>query len=619
MTGGLRESMETELSSLVTQIMPRLPYGVIPNGLNPAKLLLESTLEDNDDLDPVIAMTRRGVRDSFLGSLAKIVHERMAEICSLTEPGEKRREALKQELRECLAGSFELFWGTLEALVRDPLPLDPKRPLDYLATNEDLALAFIQTAQESPQIDNLNQRIGEQCSRHPRRPINNFRGASIPNPIPLFEQFGLQCKEISGSHEHNVYGALMTALAELTQEATQDKQTAYFTPGARKAWLSVFDVLRKRYPSLRVYGTPHEYIAMLQDRNYCRVVDGDLEGESDEDELKISQRLLEAMSGDTLREQPVVFLSSVRRTGKRIDVNRIMGEIRREFPNVIFVVDAAQDHYMYPDADIVLYSKRFGGTGTGLIMLKKDSIPPEIQRAMTIQEGVNIQLLASTVAGLRSERQSVHFANRLQNLITTPGLWEFRGGGTYIDQQSSRIAQSIADDPYLSEHFEVEFSEEKPDVANPNLWKSSRVVTLRKKPHSSLDLEKLCQKIEQQDGLHLDWISPANEEEFKEIMALAGKPYTRDNCHHLCEMILDFQTTTKPTYFTEMIALPEVFNGAVPMSEDTFRRQIEYFTKSIERQSMIRLYIDLQMNSEDIDRLLSALSSAVTSSLTTSD
>ncbi len=617
MVGGLRQALTGALDEMVTDVIPNLREGVVPTTLAEQDyhvLLIESGLNQNGRLDRVVEMERRGVRDSFLESLSGIAHQELGKICQEHEAGEPRLKALKQELTECLNGSFELFWGALEALVREPIPLNPENPLDYLAVNEDLALAFIQTAQEhSGDRDNLTQKIDDQCSAHDRTDINNFRGASIPNPVPLFEKFGLLSKAIGGSHEHNIFGKLMAALRDLVTEATGDQQVGFFTPGARKGWLAAFNALRRQHPNLRIYGTPHEYLAMLQDRDHCRVVDSDISQNGDpEGESEISQRLLEAISGEEgLVDQPIVFLSSMRRTGQRVDVNRIMKEIRAEVPSVLFVVDAAQDHYMYPDADIVLYSKRFGGTGTGIMMLKKDSISKEVLRAMAIQEGVNIQLLASTVAGLRCERQPTHFANCLKDLTATPALWNFRGGGTYIDRQATRIAEAISDTPVLNEHFTVSYDDEEPDEANPNLWKSSRIIGLHQKQTSDLDLAKLCLHAEQHGNIQLDWIAPTMEPECETLLDLASQPYSRENCRRLCDGILEFQTTTKPTYFTEMIALPEVFNGAAPMSRDTFERQKEYFLQSIARQNMIRLYIDIQMHVTDIDRLLSSLTSAV--------
>jgi hypothetical protein len=610
MVGDLRLDMERALEDMRTQVFPHLREGTIPSDLEKdgyRGLFMETTLQDQGEVDVMVELEREGFRKIFLDRLSEIVYMRLGEILTDHPPGKTRRQELQKELTDCLNNNFELFWGALEAVIRKGIPSTDKFVLDYLDCNEDLALAFINAARKSKHSpENVRQLIEDQCSLHTRTPVGNFRGASIPNPVALFGEFGRICDRLNSSHSENVFGTLMTALQELGREATGGEQELFFSPGARKGWLAAFNALQKSYPTLRVYGSPHEYLAMLQDRDNCRVVAGGIEEK--EGELDLSKNILDSIAGESgLVGQPVVFLSSVRRTGKRVDINRIMKEIRAEAPDVIFVVDAAQDHYMYPGADIVLYSKRFGGTGTGLVMIKKDTIHPKVRQAMAVQEGVNTQLLAATVAGLRCERQKVHFANKLQELVQTPEIWSFKNGGSYIKKQADKIVGAVSADAVLGDHFVPCYDPEEADEANPRLWKSSRIITLHQRPSSGINLQKLAEIVEQQ-GIHLDWISPELEPEFEQYLIHMGElPYSRDNCRCFCDALLEFQTVTKPTYFSEMIVLPEVFNGTAPMSEELYERQRAYLKESLSRQNMIRLYIDIQMNNEDIEKMLSAL------------
>ena len=378
---------------------------------------------------------------------------------------------------------------------RLPDELDPQDPEDYLAFNEDIALACVEMVRNYKQRKEIHKKIDAQIVGHhnpQRKPITFFRGASVPDTFPLFERFGDLCS--SNDVKYGVFGKLYKGLGDVIYKATGGKQRGYPISGVLQGWIEFFTCidnirLHESYTGDKkpIITTQHEYFPMTKRVRKPVVVAGD-----SEDEIA-SAIFSELMSdSDDRYKRQIVLMASVHRDGHRLNVDKIMDYILAHFPETCFVIDAAQDHILYPDAHCVLYGKRFGGTGTGVIMFGKN-LPEEVIDEYHFDAGFNTRDLAHTFAAIRCEFAPVHFANDFRDLLTSKDLWHFRGGGTYIDSQVEKIKYFATANKQINDNFETATSPDPP--ANPAPWKSSRVISFRRLPDSKIDIESLARRL----------------------------------------------------------------------------------------------------------------------------
>lgn len=553
--------------------------------------------------------TDPNVADACIGYKARIealFDQRAHEVLrDLREPadlagGETREARIQTVLQEFLSTNFDLFWGLLESAVRMNVEVKLEAPLEYLDFFEELSIGFIKAYQAHPDREGLKQKIAARAAKHPAKTADkSFRGASTPKPFPLFQEFAEASGRIPDGHA--AFRALYDALQELSETATSGKQRAQPMESCQVGWEALLNALKDVHSPLRVHTSTQEYLGMIKDPKDFHVVEG-----RSEDELIAS--LNRALEEDKeAGRTPVILLGSVRRTGERVDVNRIHKTLKAAHPSLIFVIDGAQDHFMYPDADAALYSKRLGATGTGLMFLSKDRFNDGFYERFNLRHGVHIGTIATTLAALRCERRERHFANPLSDLRSTPSLWEFVGGGNYIEYESEKVVERVNNDPHLSPHFTACHSPEVADADNPTLWRASRNIALRLKEGSTLSLRELTTELKNQ-GYYMDWISIKEVADFQALLDLSTQPYSEAHCREFFDAILRFQNGPYVTYVTEMLSLPEVFNGTAAHDEETYRRQVEYMQAAAGRQNMIRLLIDITKSHDAVQTCLSALS-----------
>lgn len=548
--------------------------------------------------DPTLRDARSGFHAELQHVFDEMVHASFQDLRLITE---QRGVAIETWLAEHLHTSFELFWGVLESACRMPETVHPENLLEFLDFMEELALGFIHAFQNHPDCLALFQRISTYSLAKPSRQDENvFLGASIPQVHELFEHFAEGCRRLHD--ERAVFSALAKELNRLAEDSSDGKQKGYPAATARTGWMMFFSFLKERFPQLKVHTTSHEYLPMILNNTDFSIVHGKKEAGL------ITGFLTDIAEAQRRGMTSVVFLASVRRLGERIDVNKIMEAIRQKYPDTIFIIDAAQDHLVYPDAHAVFYSKRFGATGTGMMMVAK-SLGDTIHAQCTLQHGLQLRDLATTVAAFRCERKRVHFASRLQALLYTPTLWNFTGKGSYIDEQCQKVACAVATDPNLSRHFTPAYYPDLVDAANPHPWRSSRTVALHLRENSSISLEEFARRLKDHHEIQIDWISPELLPDFEELRALATLPYSKEQCRLLCDRILTFQQRSRPTYITEMPALPEVFNRTASMNPSLYRRQVQHLLTSIKRQNVIRLHLSIAKSPAAIDRCLAAVRS----------
>lgn len=566
---------------------------------------------DHTENPNVVSSMAGDFRGRLIKSLNRTVREEIDAICGNHSPGEDRQIALRQLLTHCLDEGFEVFWGVLEVLDRSPLQVETADPIDFLQRNEDLFLAFVQTVQGHSSLQEWRLRIERSVVSRSYFLNLSFKGASVPMERPLFKVFGQACGEL----RKQTYLFLIAALDSIAAEATDGLQRAYLSSeGASNTWLSLINYLRHR-ANVRVYSTTGAYLPMIphdqrESENFVIVEDHD-----DTTLIAFLIAAIQARAGEDAR--PIVFLPTVFRTGQRLDIPRIMQEVQAACPSpkVLFALDAAQDHYFYPDADIVIYSKRFGDSGMGMLMLRED-LPPEMGLSdhACVKGGLNIEHLARMVAAWRCERQPVHVASRVQDLRRVASLWHFSGRGTYIDRQASAISQYFEQDSVLKAHFEVEFSSEPEDLpGNLHPWKSSRILVLRRRKSSNLDLLALNERLVAL-GIEVDCFSLGSLRSFRHLRNLAKDRYSPQKARKLFEAIFNFQNTTDSSQLLEMVSLPKVYNGGEP-TRDLYLRQRAALKAAAERQTLFRVHIDVTHTEEDIHEFLGRFSRATAAQL----
>jgi len=556
-------------------------------------LLVDSPPEDDSDFNNWLI----GVREKVLKVVDSEVVREIDEICHSQDAGESRIRVLTEAFNACLDISFEMFWGMLESIVRMNPAINLKQPTDFQARNKDIALAFVETVKTRPNSGNLHCRIQEHHAPESRKTF--FRGAAVPRAYPLFQKFSELCND--QNIVFKIYEPLLTEFVRLCEKASDGQQNGYPTSGTRDGWEKLLAVLEKQHQGkIHVITTQHEYLPMIDLKGTAvTVVDSGDPG-------KIAANVKAALATCLEDEQPVVLISSVRRTGERIDVDSIMREIKSEYPNAICVIDSAQDYAMHDPAaaDVVSYSKRYCGSGAGVLMISK-TLDMLLGNPFKIKSGISLAQLAVAVASLKCAVDEEHFANDLAELLTKPKLWLYDGKGVHIKKWADAITERIG-----QLGVTVSSSPDPEDDFNENIWRQSRVISL-----SGLDVspKDLAEKLERDYDIQVCWFCPRLIAGFDEIAALASRDYSAENCSEFFERLRKFQSGPASTYLLEMLTLPEVFNGDCECNEDTFNRQRDYLFESAKRQEIIRILIDITMSGEDLDHFISAFSSTLSS------
>lgn len=583
--------------------------------------------------DLIVENLRTSFRTALLSRIDAVVHDELRQIQKLETSA--RKQAVKDFLKDCLDKSFELFWGTFKSMCRLPDELDPENPEDLLVFNEDIALGCIETVSERQDSAEIYKKIRCQTNgsrANQRKSIKFFRGASVPDAFPLFEKFAALCS--ANEVKYEVFGKLLAKFEAIVEKATGGKQKGYPIPGVLGGWrwfilyLDCFAYGALRQP---IFVTQFEYLPMLvgQSMRAFYVVYG-----KTEEEISNSIKWMIANSQNPKNEEEIysadriVLMTSVRRDGQRVDVNKIMQEVKAQYPTTHFIIDGAQDHMLYPDADCVFYGKRFGGTGTGVMMVAKDlkggderTVAPLntlVHKDMKLQSGFHVQNLARTFATLRCEFSALHFANDFRDLLESPDLWHFRGGGTYIDRQVDKIRKFADSHPSFSRNFEVVVSHD------PGQWKSGRIITFRQQKNSNIDVKHVAEVLKTH-GIQVDWFSLKQLEGYDDLLSAAREPYSFNRSGEFLTKLMRFQAQHFNYLTHSMLSTADVFNwmqyayresqfkcGDVFLNEETmYMNQLDYFQYVIKKQEAIRILIDVRMTEEDIDSFLEIFNDAV--------
>lgn len=568
---------------------------------------------------------RTGFRRELLACIDEIVATQILQkICDVEPSGDldRRKESLKKTLRKCLDESFTLFWVTLESLARTGIAFDHRDPIDFLQRNEDLALAFIEVVREHPENEAIMDQIQAKCAERKRErpPVNYFRGSSVSGAPSLFTEFGHHCDE--EEHRTLSFELIMERFNAFCAQLSGARQFGFPVPGTTEAWdkfmkTLIVNIYGKDHRTPRTFTIANNYGALLELSDYIEIAEGDPSEENPATgNLVISDNLRAAIQSAGPDIVPTVLVPSITRDARQIDVDRVQREIG-QIPDLIFTIDSAQDKYAHPDADVVFYSKLYGGSGQGLVSMSRD-LDPKIHRAFAVKSGLSLEQIARTVAILWCQQRPDHFSNRFQELLDTENIWRFSGKGQYLTKKAKQVRKFVEESSVLSQHFTVEFPEDEGNEATPNPWRSTRMIMFHKRPDSPIDISKVPGLMHDDHGwCQVDCIAPLKSPELQEIMELGEGDFLSSRVGPYLEALLEYQTITHPKATTELLILPEIYNqidriisGETTIDQDLFERQKAHLQECAQRQEGIRISINVQMISEDIERLLHLMESA---------
>lgn len=272
-------------------------------------------------------------------------------------------------------------------------------------------------------------------SRHRQRavtaaPLNNgagtssalfLTGAGLPFRHPrlaVYEQQILDFLADSGIDSGEHYQSLSHIFSETCREIFGAGYHAYFTRGTLPAFQQVVLRFWQAFPDALLVATPFEYLPMVYSVPAGRRVIAPVTGSGATEERWIhamcdsAEQRLNGLSLAERRRRPVCLLvsSELRCGGNRLDIarmRRVVDERNRAwgFPCFQLWVDASQDYRIFREADLVWYSKRLAGTGSGLMLMRRATFDADptwqsVLEAGRIRSGYPLNALARLIAAL---------------------------------------------------------------------------------------------------------------------------------------------------------------------------------------------------------------------------
>jgi|GEM_PF-2785937 len=612
----------------------------------------EMFLEKIPNIDPFLSRNVTRFQDDFhhqiLEKIDAFIEQAVVEdILIGTKPGNERKEAIQAVLNECLADSFEMFWAVLESLSRHPPEFNPKDPIDYLVTNEDIALAFIDTIREIKQTDRdkhqeLRGKIKRKCMEREseRVQVNNFRGATVNLSLKFFDTFARKCPNPNWNME--VFDELFEHFEEFCDTMSDEKQNGYPSAGVTSAWSSIHKVLTRFFPGLIICTSSGEYLSLLDEPEFC-MLEANFEETTyqgkpvldftrrwaEKTEMQRAEaskpgplgKRLSAWMGWTELESmsippPVAFLATVRRDGTRIPADRVKREMRQFYPDAMLMGDGAQDKLVHPDLDILMTSKPFGGGQKGMVWVRKgiqEQLRKALHKELRVKGTISLEDLSRVVAVLWCRQQERHLAHGFTDLLTTETLWNFSGEGTYIDTECEKIDQFFINDSLLAQHFKVDYSSDDECEGNPNPWKSARVLMIRQNPTSNLDINALNKEITSR-GMQVDCFCPPALEGMDTIKDEFTKSFSVDHAKKCFAKLLEFQQENGRELLGSIVH-PDVFNirgeRNPQITQELYVKQQEYLERATLQQRGLRILIMIGMTDCDIQKLLGVIKDSV--------
>ncbi len=648
------------------------------------KVLCENPEEETEKMRQEF---KKGLFDTIDSIKYRRRRKKLGNIIGLLQPdenpeesGEERTKRYIKILRGVLEGKngIKKFWELLETIIGNEkrVKINPETPMSTLERNCELLLAFINAAREHNE-NNPKGKIykyikAKVIRKNPRYETKerqqDFTGAAIPQTVPAVDEFIKKCE--NHPRKIRLFDALIASLPTHARPFISEDQILMITAtGAKDTFMQFcgvyLDEANKQKKTIGVYTTNKEYLPML----------GRLESEPEiatihkikfnkESREKFIEDLIAQLKAST-EDKIVVFISANNRFGEKMMdpklIARIKNEMKAAEKEVEIWVDAAQSNTPFKEADAAFYSKRVGTIGSTAIVLgpkynqarkgeeedkedredKEDKDSTLFTEPFAFRSTYPIKELASICASLYIQEQRI--GNKLEDLITTPTLWNFTGEGKYIDIEAKRFKKELEKNRgKFGEHFGVAFECNEKEDQDTKTWRFAKIITLRKKPESPINLRNMQKELED-TGIMVDLFSISSRNHaLKRIIKIekARKPDNETPAKRKLEKLLQQLQSYQDSHqsqlamsliapgledFTEekfdkeqvgkdgQIEIPlQNQQGTTPQptsAQDLYEKQLEYLEEVVNEHEFIRIFIDIKATPADMDNLVKTLKS----------
>ena len=172
---------------------------------------------------------------------------------------------------------------------------------------------------------------------------------------------------------------------------------------------------------------------------------------------------------ETYPERPLVFLisSCLRIGGRYLDLQMLRAKIQAAHAQPITAsrqlwVDAAQDHRVV-HADVVFYSKRFAGTGGGLVVVDA-GVSEAIREKLEVKSGYDTVYLVRVCKALVSALRGTYFG--FEDMLVRPNLWDTVTASEEI-LRSVHVLETALVTEHLDPFFDVRYNSQELAASQP--------------------------------------------------------------------------------------------------------------------------------------------------------
>ena len=257
---------------------------------------------------------------------------------------------------------------------------------------------------------------------------------------------------------------LFNVLQDLVELNFGPGMQGYPTRGTLRSFQAVLD--RAEPKTLFVVCTPGEFGPMVSSLEESSTIFVNIEN-IDFTVEDLTDNVVQIM--ETYPDRPLVFLisSCLRIGGRYLDLRPLRAKIQAAHTQPLTAsrqlwVDAAQDHRVV-HADVVFYSKRFAGTGGGLVAVHT-GVSAAIREKLEVKSGYDTVYLVRVCKTLVSALRGVYFG--FEDMLMRPNLWDAATASGEI-LRSVRVLEAALVTEHLSSFVDVRYNLEEIKTSQP--------------------------------------------------------------------------------------------------------------------------------------------------------
>jgi hypothetical protein len=531
-----------------------------------------------------------------------------------------RREKMRTIFNEALDNNPATFYDLVKALGEIDffdLVLQSKNPGEELTAEElllplqldhELYTELIQTAQNNPRFKEWMEYVSGKAKQEEKPEGNDneelkLNGAALPEIFPKINQYVASAMRYAGGssgHRGDRFEVMVEAFKKITRDIFGKDMDAFFGVATTKNLAGLISRFWSFYPNAELVAGAYEYLPMcyaVSDHNKRHIVDLEDINFTEEDLTKSlfnkgdEIRKDRKVRGIPEREPIVLLVSTQMRIGaKLVDTKKVAQIVETENQRIGYKqyhlwFDSSQDSRVMDDGDIVFFSKRFAGSGGGMVLANNKTYPEDdgkdIKEALRLRSSYDASIIPRLIASLHLTSRKV--GHTVSALTHTPGLWHYKGKGTFVAGEIEKARTHIDKSELLSGLFSIE--SQMPD--DPAQWKVDAVLRVvpSDKALQTLNIARLGNDLK--DVFHVDCSSfsldnlrGANGVDFTKLMeALEAEPF---RLNKFIEIVEEFQQ------FYQSWIVKSLLPSNHRENPDHVR---EYFKQSAKEHNYFRLFI----------------------------